>query len=300
MATLNENNSVSENESASVKNNNGVLKNAGIGVAGAAAGAGGAMAAMSFRASDEPVSNPDHVSITQSVHEPDHFNGADVPIAQNVDDGMSFNEAFAAARHEVGAGGVFEWHGGVYGTYYANEWDGFSDTYKHEFSNYHYDIESGQHVTESHPTTIDVPIVVEDPIAGNEHPSVDSGVTGSDPLDDIQGSDNDVTVISSGHMDIDGHTVDVVSALVDGHEVALVDTNLDGNYDIAVVNNNGDPEHSSVYMIDNEHNGSETIPDFHETHDIPDFGHDTLNNHEIDHTDILPDFNNDADISNFA
>lgn len=44
-----------------------------------------------------------------------------ISVATGVNDEMSFNEAFAAARSEVGAGGAFEWRGNVYGTYYAEE-----------------------------------------------------------------------------------------------------------------------------------------------------------------------------------
>ncbi|MBR1940428.1 MAG: hypothetical protein IJ845_03735 [Bacteroidaceae bacterium] len=46
-----------------------------------------------------------------------------LPIAKSVTDSMSFGEAFAAARNETGAGGIFSWRGGVYGTYLADEWD---------------------------------------------------------------------------------------------------------------------------------------------------------------------------------
>lgn len=57
-----------------------------------------------------------------------------VSVAHDVTDDMSFNEAFAAARAEVGAGGVFEWRGNVYGTYYADEWNEMSDDEKEAFS----------------------------------------------------------------------------------------------------------------------------------------------------------------------
>ncbi|MCC8071618.1 MAG: hypothetical protein LIO90_07440 [Bacteroidales bacterium] len=39
-----------------------------------------------------------------------------------VNDDMTFSEAFAAAREELGPGGVFQWHGGAYATYTADEW----------------------------------------------------------------------------------------------------------------------------------------------------------------------------------
>lgn len=55
-----------------------------------------------------------------------HLQGHDMDVATGVDDSMSFSQAFAAARHEVGPGGLFVWHGNTYGTYYANEWNAMS------------------------------------------------------------------------------------------------------------------------------------------------------------------------------
>ena len=56
-----------------------------------------------------------------------------VSFAHDITDDMSFNEAFAAARAEVGAGGAFEWRGNIYGTYYADEWNNMSDDEKDAF-----------------------------------------------------------------------------------------------------------------------------------------------------------------------
>ena len=55
-----------------------------------------------------------------------HIVGHDMDVATDVNDSMSFSQAFAAARHEVGPGGLFVWHGNTYGTYYANEWNAMS------------------------------------------------------------------------------------------------------------------------------------------------------------------------------
>ncbi len=54
------------------------------------------------------------------------------PVAE-VSDKLSFDDAFAQARAEVGPGGVFAWHKGIYGTYYTDEWDAMSDDQKAEF-----------------------------------------------------------------------------------------------------------------------------------------------------------------------
>ena len=55
--------------------------------------------------------------------------------ADSVTDDMPFNEAFAAARTEVGPGGTFTWHGNVYGTFTADEWDALSSEDKVNYFN---------------------------------------------------------------------------------------------------------------------------------------------------------------------
>lgn len=62
-----------------------------------------------------------------------HLTGHDMEVATSVDDSMSFNQAFAAARHEVGPGGLFVWHGHTYGTYYANEWNAMTPEDKDQY-----------------------------------------------------------------------------------------------------------------------------------------------------------------------
>lgn len=57
----------------------------------------------------------------------------EVAIAHNVNEAMTFDQAFAAARDEVGSGGVFSWHGEVYNTFYKEEWNALSLTQKQEY-----------------------------------------------------------------------------------------------------------------------------------------------------------------------
>ena len=60
----------------------------------------------------------------------------EIPVADSVTDDMSFSEAFSAAREEVGPGGVFEWNGNVYNTYYAEEWENMSEEEREEFASH--------------------------------------------------------------------------------------------------------------------------------------------------------------------
>lgn len=96
---------------------------------------------------EEPVEEPVEAHVVgQSVDvniavTPINNSDSLVSLASINTDGMSFNEAFAAARAEVGANGVFEWNGGVYGTFYENEWADMSDEFKSEFSNHNWALE---------------------------------------------------------------------------------------------------------------------------------------------------------------
>lgn len=130
------NDQVLENEPAHAKRDNTGLKSAAAVGGGAAAGIAAAMVITSFKEPEEPITAP----TPEVIPEPLHFDGLQVPIAQTVNDGMSFNEAFSTARQEVGPGGIFPWHQGTYGTYYINEWKGFSEEYRSAFSNFPYHI----------------------------------------------------------------------------------------------------------------------------------------------------------------
>ncbi len=57
----------------------------------------------------------------------------DIDIAGKVTDAMSFDQAFAAARDEVGMGGVFSWQGRWYNTLHKEEWDSLSLDQRQEF-----------------------------------------------------------------------------------------------------------------------------------------------------------------------
>ena len=114
------------------------------GVPGILLGAGmlyaGQVSAQALAAEAEAVEvvDDDSIEVENEAEEPtDIVEPVDaaslVPDSLNVahvSDSMSFGEAFAAARAEVGPGGVFYWHGGVYGTYYADEWNAMTDEQK--------------------------------------------------------------------------------------------------------------------------------------------------------------------------
>lgn len=185
-----------------------------------------------------------------------------VPVATTVSSDMSFGQAFAAARAEVGPGGVFEWHGNLYGTYTAEEWNRMSAAEKADYGDHfawnkidhhHSDVAPQEHqVADNTPAAADDDIVV----THVDHPSDaqhndDLLATAEEPA--TGGDDAEVVVLGVTHDDESG--MNVGGIVVDGHEIVLVDVDGDTTFDFAVedVNHNGQlDEQDSIQDISNE------------------------------------------------
>lgn len=164
--------------------------------------------------------------------------GATAPVAQ-VSDDMSFGQAFAAARQQVGAGGVFTWHGKVYGTYYKEEWDGMTVEEKADFqASVDYNNVPTNHAVPSHDTHHDA----HADIAATETQETEASNTATEVHETVNDSaDVDIHVISVEHnVNMNGHDVDVAVIQVDGHNGMLVDIDHDGMVEGAIVDFNDD------------------------------------------------------------
>ena len=58
---------------------------------------------------------------------------SDLHVA-NISDDLTFEQAFAEAREQVGPGGVFHWHDAIFSTYTVDEWDAMTDAEKDHFA----------------------------------------------------------------------------------------------------------------------------------------------------------------------
>lgn len=94
---------------------------------GILAGGAAALAMMSFMPAPDALSEEVTNSAVPLPEDPEK--------AVNVNDEMSFNEAFTAARDEAGPGGFFMWHGNPYSTYYKEEWNKLTKEEQNEFYN---------------------------------------------------------------------------------------------------------------------------------------------------------------------
>ncbi len=121
------------------KGNAGVIVGVGA-AAGVLLGAAGAI--LSANAAEQPPvddGNTEENTNTEKSVDNDTTSGIiddSIDVAESVNDDMSFSEAFQEAREEVGPGGAFEWHGNIYSTFTAEEWNEMSAEEKEEYNSH--------------------------------------------------------------------------------------------------------------------------------------------------------------------
>lgn len=222
------------------------------GVTGILMGAG-AMKAMQSIAAGESENNAEQAETTEAASQYDN---------------MSFREAFDAARAELGAGGVFRWHGNIYNTYTAEEWnamnaeeqDEFADQVGAEVSAEDVDIsdlaEAGTEADAEVEVTTDIDSDVA--IASEDTDDVNVVVDNHTNVDLVEANeqttesgDDDVRVLGFGDVTLDnGRTVTVEELEVNGQRVAVIDVDQDGEADFAMTDLNQNQQMDEGEVID--------------------------------------------------
>jgi hypothetical protein len=256
------------NETNGVSDKNAGVKNVASGMAGGVVGAAGAMIITGFTTPEntpDPTPNPDPHTSPLSSPSAAGFDGSHVPVASHVTDDMSFSEAFASARSETGAGGVFIWRGGCYGTYYRDEWSQLSPEYKQTFSNYPYQT-SGTHAPG---------------VSG--HGQGPQDVTNAVHEHHVSEEDNKVEVLGVHYANGGRQEIAFAPVNVDGYNGLFIDVNTDGIFDV-VVDNYGNIHDISDLEITHAGLHSPVTPE----------GPDNYLE-----ANYLPDYTNDANIDSF-
>jgi hypothetical protein len=294
-------------ENPEVKNTDkaGRIKQVATGAGGAIAGAAGAVAIMGFVVPDdapEPPADSHPSAPAGPLPTVADFDGSEIPAASHVNDDMSFADAFASARQETGPGGVFFWRGGVYGTYYRDEWDQLSPEYRETFSNYPY------HRPADDGLAADAATATEEQANATDTSEHATAATGDNPAaeqvqadvapvpaNDTGSADTagDAEVLGVQYVDVDGQTVAVASVSVDGRDALLVDVDTDGVFDYAIADN-GTPE-PEVFDISEQQITHEDAADIQQAQQQ---ASDTDDNYlESNH---LPDYTNDASVEHYT
>lgn len=254
----------------------------------------------------------------------DHTN-FEVHEAHSVNDSMSFNEAFAAARAEVGPGGAFVWHGHVYGTYSTQdpEWQQMSVEDRNAHSNHIISqVHAGPYTpTENEPEIVpqtpgnqeEEPVNVEEQTSAGTETHDDAELQGTNDTEETEGNDaedvqaepvaTDEDVESEVDVHIvgvetvqaeDGSEVQVGYGEVDGVSAAFIDTDGDGEVDTVLIDDNGNGEVDMDEVYDAEGSGI-TMEDL--TAEAEANGAETLDDQLYSD---MPDYTNDADMGDLA
>ena len=197
-----------------------------------------------FTSATPPDPNDPTVPDTTPVHEPETptpIVDESISTATCVDDDMSFSQSFAAARAEVGPGGVFEWHGNLYNTYTAEEWDNMSAEEQEDY-NEHF-------AWAAHSTSDDVEVTGHETAQHTDYIQPEDEVQAYTTAETIEATqDAEVEVLGVVHDDEYGANIGVVS--VDDQEVVLIDVDNDHVFDAMAVDANLDGEISENEIVD--------------------------------------------------
>lgn len=195
-----------------------------------------------------------------------------IKVATNIEESMNFSEAFATARAEVGPGGCFEWHGKLYGTFLADEWNAMSSEEKAEFNNHfswnHID-RSESHInplttnaaSTPHPVTTEndngTPNhnedLVESSTVEGDHDSQEAHEIESQTVEVIDAAtvNPEIEILGISYDAESGSNVGTV--MMDGQEVILIDVDGDMDFDYMAINtaSGEDPDADNIIDIQN-------------------------------------------------
>lgn len=200
----------------------------------------GALHADDAYATEEPTTSNEGDTVTQPTTSHTAENGLRVA---DIDQSLSFGEAFAAARAEVGAGGVFHWHGRTYNTFTENEWENMSDAEHRQFAQQVApEIQTNEIPSEHNHSTVQhhedesqQPQVRQ--VSENQEEEQDEPEVHFLGVEQIQTDDGQT--INVGHMTI-----------AEEEEVALVDMNDDLIFDVAVSDRNHNEQIEEDEVVD--------------------------------------------------
>ena len=208
-------------------------------------------------------------------------------LEASVGESQSFREAFQAARAELGAGGVFRWHGNIYNTYTVEEWNAMSKEEKDLFAQRvkpeisPADIDTNEiakteseladdnvqevqdqekiDVIEEEPQETVVAVNVEESELTDEGVQVVVDPEESDSIEEetqtsetvTNTDDDDVRVIGYGDIDVaDNRSISVEELEINGQRVAIIDVDKDGVGDYAMSDLNHNQHADEGEVID--------------------------------------------------
>lgn len=270
-------------KSKSSKKGSTIAAAAGGFVAGAGVGVG-ASAAASNSVEEVPVTDDANNEKEQEVATPapeDAILANDEGIRVAHVEGDNFNEAFAQARAQVGAGGVFEYHGRLYGTYTSDEWEQMTSEERAEYQNRVNEVAPSHHTSSSSSTQ---------PIEAVENAEPTPNVVPANAeMIAVEPVDNEIRILGvEAVSDGNGNIMNVALVENSGDQALLVDVDNNGTIDVMLHDDNNDGQIQEQEIHDISQAGL-NITDLEQAH--------AAQQGDVFYAanDDMPDYINDAD-----
>jgi hypothetical protein len=247
------------------------------GVSGILMGAGLLYAGQAVAATKTETPEETADTATAEAQQADSATEATLPVAQMHND-LSFGEAFAAARAEVGPGGVFIWHGGIYNTYTADEWNAMTPQQKNDFAH--------QVNPEVRAHEVPTPTDAHPDVAAQ--PATDADVHTVSDTSDVHVVEQQIA--QNFDMGDDVHIVGYANA--EGHLVVGYDSTGDGQADVAIIDMDGNLAPSDADVIMDREGNMARLGDLNNEPDP----NQTAAMENPDVAPDMPDYMNDANI----
>ena len=175
---------------------------------------------------------------------------ADQLAVADANDDLSFREAFKAARAEMGPGATFRWHGNIYSTYTAEEWQAQSDDNKPAEEPNPEPVVAEKQETEA---VADDSSSVADASSSDDdvHIADDQQAKIAATNQPVTSDDDDVRVVGFGEVTLDnGRNITVQEVDYNGQRVVIIDVDQDGTADYAMSDVNHNQKMDEGEVID--------------------------------------------------
>lgn len=226
------------------KSSKGATVAAGAGgfVAGAAVGAG--VSAAAATPADEASQPEEEIVVENEAEQQDAPDPEQVILANSEGirvahvEADNFADAFAQAREQVGPGGVFEYNGKLYGTYYENEWNEMSQQERADYQARVSEVAPSHHSAPAH-----------DMASHTDQPA--EVIPANAEMLDVDPVNNNVQVLGVETVQTeDGQIMNIALLENNGDHALMVDVDNDGYIEAFVHDDDGNGEISENEIHD--------------------------------------------------
>lgn len=168
----------------------------------------------------------------------------------------NFNDAYAQARAQVGAGGVFEYNGKIYSTYTAEEWNEMTADERTAYQGRVFEntsVQTVSHTTSSESSHSATDVADQHSSAVYEEvPNADNTIPANAEMIAAEPVDNEIRVLGvEAVQNQDGQIMNVALVECEGDQALLVDVDNNGSIDVLLHDDNHDGylQESEVYDV---------------------------------------------------